>query len=176
VRCCLTKLGAWEEWEAAWEQGQQQAEVFSQAQLQGGTWVTSRSYARHQTRNGSRVLVDVSNRQHVAEVEYYVQLRQPEGDDAGNISGGSSTSSSSSVVVAMLCVLRTKPRMQHAVADLLLEAYDGDYEQQGGVDRVRAIPLQQIQAALNVSRTCVAGTWMLFATPVVGRSKRVPFS
>ena len=49
-----------EEWAAAWEQGAQQAQVFVQAQLQGGVWVTSRSYTRHQTRNGSRVLVDLS--------------------------------------------------------------------------------------------------------------------
>ena len=70
---------------AAREQGAQHVQVFVQAQLQGGVWVTSRSYTRQHTRNGSRVLVDLSAsgsssssgaRPRVAEVEYYVRLQQ----------------------------------------------------------------------------------------------------
>jgi hypothetical protein len=159
-----------EEWAAAWEQGAQQAQVFVQAQLQGGVWVTSRSYTRHQTRNGSRVLVDLSAsgssssgvRPCVAEVEYYVRLQQ-----LGDYSDV--------IVFAMLRVLKTKPVTQHPVAELLLEAYDGVYEKRGGVEMVCAVPLQHIRAALNVSFHNVDGTSMLYATPVVGRSKRVAF-
>jgi hypothetical protein len=179
----LMDLELQEEWEAAWEQGAQHAHVFVQAQLQGGVGVTSRSYTRHQTRNGSRVLVDLSASGHsgsgsssnvrprVAEVEYYVRLQQP-GDDGD---GGGINSSSSRLVFAMLRVLKTKPVTQHPVADLLLEAYDGVYEQRGGVDMVCAVPLQHIRAALNVSFHNIAGTDMLYGTPVVGRSKRVAF-
>jgi hypothetical protein len=104
----LTDWELQQEWAAAWEQGAQQAQVYVQAQLQGGVWVTSRSYTRHQTRNGSRVLVNLtasggssssSNnssgvRPRVAEVEYYVRLQQL-GD------------SSDVIVFAMLRVLKT---------------------------------------------------------------------
>ena len=154
--------------------------MYVQAQLQGGTWVTSRSYTRHQTRNASRVLVDVGTgsssstgvRPRVGEVEYYLKLRQPGDDEADSSSSGSS---SSSLLIAMLRVLKTKVQVQHHVADLLLEAYDGVYEKRSGVDRLWAVPVQHIRAALDVCRTNYDGTVMLTATPVTGRSKRVAF-
>jgi hypothetical protein len=126
------------------------------------------------------VLVDIGGgsgssssgvRPRVGEVEYYLKLRQP-GDDGAD---SSSSSSSSSLVIAMLRVLKTKVQVQHHVADLLLEAYEGVYEQQSGVDRLWAVPVQHIRAALDVCCTNVDGTLMLTATPVTGRSKRVAF-
>jgi hypothetical protein len=160
-----------EEWSAAREQGAQQVQVFVQAQLQGGVWVTSRSHTRHQTRNGSRLLVDLSAsgssgsssssgaRPRVAEVEYYVRLQQ-----LGDISDV--------IVTAMLCVLKTKPVTQHPVAELVLKAYDGVYEKRCWVEMVRAVPLQHNWAALNASFHNVDRMSMLYATPVMGRSKR----
>jgi hypothetical protein len=68
-------------------------------------------------------------------------------------------------VIAMLRVLKTKVQVQHHVADLLLDAYDGVYEQRSGVDRLWAVPVQHIRAALDVCRTNVDGTVMLTATP-----------
>lgn len=173
VHRSLTQHGLLEQWEAAWQEGAELAQVYVQAQLQGGTWITSRSYTRHQTRNASRVLVDVGSgsssssgvRPRVGEVEYYLKLRQP-GDDGGD-------SSSSSLLIAMLRVLKTKVQVQHHVADLLLEAHEGVYEQRSGVDRLWAVPVQHIRAALDVCRQNVDGTVMLTATPVTGRSKRV---
>jgi hypothetical protein len=53
----LMQHGLWGDWEEHWAQQAELAQVFTQAQLAGGTWVTSRSYTRHQTRNASRVLV-----------------------------------------------------------------------------------------------------------------------
>lgn len=178
VHRSLTQHGLLEQWEAAWQQGAELAQVYVQAQLQGGTWITSRSYTRHQTRNASTVLVDVGSgssssssgvRPRVGEVEYYLKLRQPDDD------GADSSSSSSSLLIAMLRVLKTKVQVQHHVADLLLEAYDGVYEQRSGVDRLWAVPAQHIRAAMDVCRTNVDGTVMLTATPVTGRSKRVAF-
>lgn len=103
-----------------------------------------------------------------------MRLRQPADNDADSSSSGSS-SSGDSLVLAVLRVLKTKPQVQHPAADMLLEAFDGEYEKRGGVDRLWAVPLQHIRAALNVCCTKVDGKSMLTATPVTGRSKRIAF-
>jgi hypothetical protein len=106
----------------------------------------------------------------VAEVEYYVQLRKTA--DAGV---SSSSGCGEVQVVAMLRVLGTKVPAAHPVADVLLVVEAGNYEQRDGADRVRAVPLQHIQAALHACCTSVGGKAVLTVTPVVSRSKRVAF-
>jgi hypothetical protein len=174
----LMQHGLWEDWEEHWAQQAEMAQVYTQAQLSGGTWVTSRSYTRHQTRNASRVLVALRSRDrqnpvrpYVAEVEYYVQLRKPAGEGVSSSSSGTSDVQ----VVAMLRVLATKVPDANPVADVLLMAEAGVYQQRDGADRVRAVPLQHIQAALHACCTNVGGKPVLTVTPVVSRSTRVAF-
>jgi hypothetical protein len=164
-----------EAWEDAWQQQPDLAHVFRQAQLAGGVRVSSTKYTRHQTRNGTRVLLWFATstgvqRPYAAEVDYYVELQQP---------AGASSAVPGREVLAVLRCYNTKPlRDEPDLAALLLEAKDGDFEcSAAGVSVVRAVPLQCIPHALNASKATAADgvAWLSF-TPVVGRSKRRVFA
>lgn len=80
-------------------------------QLEGSVLVTSMQYSRHKSRNASRVLVafetSPGNQQYyAAEVDYYVQLRQP-------AAGGSSASSSATAVLSWLCCAASSVGTSH---------------------------------------------------------------
>lgn len=113
------------EWEEAWDVQRELAMLYKRAWLEGGVLVTSMQYSRHKSRNASRVLVafetSPGNQQYyAAEVDYYVQLRQP-------AAGGSSASSSaSSVVMAVLRCFKCRDVTDPDLAELLLTAVDGD--------------------------------------------------
>mgnify|MGYP001810848335 FL=1 len=178
----MVAANLWQLWEPAWDEQGFLARVFEQAQLLGGIRVTSHSYSRLETRNGSMVLLQHPSRTaaglYAAEVDYFVQLQLPEADSSGT--GAGSSRSSRVQTVAMVRLLKTKPQREDAastaVAGVLLEAYADTFEQQHGVDRVWAVPLEHILAALDACCTICDGRRMLTLTPVVGRSKRVPFS
>lgn len=76
-------------WAAGWEQQQQQfATAYKSAMLAGGMLVTSTSYLRHRSRDGSRVLVYFASpagtqRPWACEVDSYIQPQQPSAPAAG---------------------------------------------------------------------------------------------
>jgi hypothetical protein len=166
------------EWEEAWDMQRELAMLYKRAWLEGDVLVTSMQYSRHKSRNASRVLVafetSPGNQQYyAAEVDYYVQLRQP-------AAGGSSASSSaSSVVMAVLRCFKCRDVTDPDLAELLLTAVDGDFEHnaQTGQPIIRCIPLQYICYALDTSRRQFDdGGCLLCFTPVFNRSKRIAFA
>jgi hypothetical protein len=177
--------GCWDdEWEAAWELQPQLASMHYTAALANGQVVTSARYQRNRSRNGSRVLLAFETRggqqrYAAAEVQYYLQLRQPAPTGAGDgASGGSSRSAGCSggekCVAVIICYKTRQPRNEPDLATILLEAKHDDWERDSfGHVQLRAVPLDLIIAPLHTHTRRSAGQTMLSFVPVMGRSRRV---
>jgi hypothetical protein len=191
LKTCMQASEMWtDEWAGAWQQQGQHAAVYTQATLAGGLVVSSTAYKRLQTRNGSRVVVyyctgSAQNPQDTpfaAEVDMFVELsldeatqQQQQQDAPATVPVGSSSSSSSEVArFAILRVYKSQRRVDNDLADLLLEAKEGDFEKRtDGSVAVRAIPLHLIHNGLHTcKRQITVNSTTLMFVEVSGRSKR----
>jgi hypothetical protein len=159
----------WDEaWDDCWDQQPELAQVYERAMLDGGVLVTSTLYKRHQTRNGTRVLVPfATNTQQrhyrACEAQLYIVLRQP--PQQGQAGG--------QVVLAGVFEFKAQQVVDDDIADLLLVGRVDDFEtNQAGEVILRFLPLDCISNALDV---CEDDGQLSF-TPVVSRSKRIAFA
>lgn len=179
--------GLWSDsWAGVWELQPQLASVYSAAILPGGMQVNSVQYLRSRTRNGSRVLVYFATsgdnlRPYAAEVQCFIQLRQPADDSNGAADADGGSSSNGDVggggdriaPFAMVKCYNTKtPRVEPDLAELLLEARAGDFLQQG---RLWALPLHLIHCPLHTNEWVADGVKWMMMVPVNNQSKRAGF-
>ena len=196
LRRAMQNHGLWDaEWAGTWAEQQTYATRFPAALLPDGCEITSLAYKRNKSRDGTNVLVyfeqGQGQRPFVGQVQFFVRLEKPnqqvaEGEEdgehdhggAGSSGSGSSSGpdqgdkgSGNSARFAILKWYSCRHRDEPDLADLLLEAREGDFL----AGRGNAVPLQLITSPVHVHRRPSAGdTWLSFV-PVLGRSNRLGF-
>jgi hypothetical protein len=133
--------------------------VHTTAVLPGGQVITSVAYGCSRSRNGTRILLAFETRsgQHgytAAEVQYFVCVWQAapavavNDSDAGPSSAGSAVGAAAICMAVILCYRTSQPHEDPDLATILLEAKDGDWEQDSvGAVRQCAVPLDHLPTA-----------------------------